>query len=79
MLIWVTFVDRIISGIGISVRADAGSGRVPIIRRNEAGGDGVVVAGVEVLQPVRRATDSLDRLHFRLTVPRLGLIHNHSA
>ena len=52
---------------GISVEVDASEDRVPGVGRQEAREVGVVVAGMEVLQAVRRAIDPLDRLLTRLT------------
>jgi hypothetical protein len=47
----IRLIHRIIVGISVSVRAHTGFVRVPPIRADELGDDGVVIAGVEIDKP----------------------------
>jgi hypothetical protein len=67
MPVRIAHVDRVICGVGVAVEVDAGEDGVPGVGGEEAAGEGVVISRVEVLQAVRRANDSLDRLLVRLT------------
>ena len=62
MPIPVAAIDRIVGGIGVAVDVDACEDRVPGVGGEEASEDGIVIAGMEILEAVRRANDSLDRL-----------------
>ena len=62
MPIPVALVDGIVEGICVAVDVDAGEDRVPGVGGEEAAQQRIVVAGMEILEAVRRANDSLDRL-----------------
>ncbi len=64
-------MDGVIQRIGVSVDVDAGEGRVPGVRRQEAAEQRVVVAGVEVLQACLGVIDLAD-IGFTVADRRVG-------